>query len=314
MADRMQPSEIILHGYPLSPFSEKVRLALGLKGLAYRSVTVPVWMPKPDLLPLTGGYRRAPVMQVGADVYCDTLLILQVIERLQPDPSFYPGGSAGLASALGWWVEKFTFMPAVCLVTSLVGDQFPAELIEERKPFFGIDLSKAATLKDQRLNRQRLHSHLSWLGEMLQDGRRFLLGDAPGAADLAAYHPIWFALKNGGDAAGAMLPMAPLRTWYDRVAAIGHGEAHEMAAADALAAAKALEPGVPGFESDPDDPSGCVPGDQVTVTPDDTGRDPVAGELVACGPQEVVIRRADPAVGNIHVHFPRAGFELVPAH
>ena len=205
-------------------------------------------------------------------------------------------------------------MLAVCLVTSLIGEHLPAELIEERKPFFGIDLSKAATLKDQRLNRQRLHSHLSWLGEMLQDGRRFLLGDAPGAADLAAYHPIWFALKNGGDAAGAMLPMAPLRTWYDRVAAIGHGEAHEMAAADALAAAKALEPGVPGFESDPDDPSGCVPGDQVTVTPDDTGRDPVAGELVACGPQEVVIRRADPAVGNIHVHFPRAGFELVPAH
>ncbi len=306
-------SDIILHGYPLSPFSEKVRLALGLKGASYRSVTVPVWMPKPDLLPLTGGYRRAPVMQVGADVYCDTLLILHAIERLHPEPSFYPGGSAGLASAVGWWAEKFTFMPAVCLVTSLIGEHLPAELIEERKPFFGVDLSKAATLKDQRLNRQRLHAHLTWLGQMLGDGRRFLLGEAPGAADLAAFHPIWFALKNAGEAADAMLPMAPLRAWYDRVAAFGHGRPQEMAAADALAVARASEPAAPGFESDADDPSGCRPGDPVTVTPDDTGRDSVAGELVACGPQEAVIRRADPAVGDVHVHFPRAGFELVPA-
>ena len=58
-------TEIILHHYPRSPYAEKVRLALGLKGLAYGSVTIPTWMPKPDLLPLTGGYRRTPVMQVA---------------------------------------------------------------------------------------------------------------------------------------------------------------------------------------------------------------------------------------------------------
>ncbi len=305
--------DIIMHEYPLSPFSEKIRLGLGLKGATYHTVTVPVWMPKPDLLPLTGGYRRAPVMQVGADIYCDTLLILRAIERLHPEPSFYPGDSAGLASAIGWWAEKFTFMPSVCLVTSLIGEHFPAELIEERKPFFGVDLSKAATLKDQHLNRQRLHAHLTWLGQMLQDGRRFLLGETPSAADLAAYHPIWFALKNAGDAANAMLPMAPLRAWYDRVAAFGHGHPSEMAASDALTVAKDSEPTPPDFESEADDPSGCAPGDQVTVTPDDSGRDPVHGELVACGPQELIVRRSDPMVGNIHVHFPRAGFELVPA-
>jgi len=305
--------DIILHHYPLSPFSEKVRLALGLKGLSYRSVTIPVWMPKPDLLPLTGGYRRAPVMQVGADIYCDTLLILQAIERMHPEPSLYPGNSAGLVSAVSWWAEKFTFMPAVCLVTSLIGEHLPTALIEERKPFFGVDLSKAATLPDQPLNRQRLHAHLNWLAQMLQDGRRFLLGDAPSAADLAAYHPIWFVLKNAGAAGDAMLPMAPLRDWYSRVGAIGHGTQTEMSGADALAAAKASDPASPGFASAADDPSGCRVGDPVTVTPDDSGRDPVAGELVACGPDEVVIHRVDPLVGTIQVHFPRAGFELVPA-
>jgi len=283
-------SDIILHHYPLSPFSEKVRLALGLKGLSYSSVTIPVWMPKPDLLPLTGGYRRAPVMQVGADIYCDRL-----------------------ALAVGWWIEKFTFMPAVCLVTSLIGEHLPAELIEERKPFFGVDLSKAATLPDQPLNRQRLHAHLTWLAQMLQDGRQFLLGDAPGAADLSAYHPIWFVLKNAGAAGEAMLPMAPLRDWYARVGALGHGTPAKMSGADALAVAKAADPAAPGFDTGANDPSSCAIGDSVTVTPDDSGRDPVAGELVACSAQEVVIRRTDPLVGDIQVHFPRAGFELVPA-
>lgn len=31
-------SDLILHHYPMSPFAEKVRLILGCKGLAWRSV------------------------------------------------------------------------------------------------------------------------------------------------------------------------------------------------------------------------------------------------------------------------------------
>ena len=71
-------SELILHHYANSPFSEKVRLVLGLKGLSWRSVTVPVMMPKPDVLALTGGYRRTPFMQIGADIYCDSALMCRV--------------------------------------------------------------------------------------------------------------------------------------------------------------------------------------------------------------------------------------------
>ena len=105
--------DITLHYYPRFPYAEKIRLALGLKGLAYHSVIVPSWMPKPDLVPLTGGYRRTPVMQVGADVFCDTLVILQQIERMQPAPSLFPGGAAAMATALGWGLEQSLFLPAV---------------------------------------------------------------------------------------------------------------------------------------------------------------------------------------------------------
>ena len=64
---------------------------------------------------------------------------------------------------------------------------------------------------------------------------------------------------------------------------------------------------------DPRDPVGRKPGQTVTVTPDDTGRDPVIGELVASGVHEIVIRRSDSAIGEVCVHFPRAGFVVAPA-
>ena len=94
-------TELILHHYAISVFSERVRLALGLKRLSWRSVSIPHMMPKPDLMPLTGGYRRTPVLQIGADIYCDTLLILRKIEALYPEPTLYPGGIRGDAQEFG---------------------------------------------------------------------------------------------------------------------------------------------------------------------------------------------------------------------
>ena len=97
-------TDIILHHYETSPYSEKVRLGLGLKGLAWESVEIPVIMPKPDLTALTGGYRKTPVLQIGADIYCDSQLIMRELERLHPSPSFYPAGH-GAADALAWWAD-----------------------------------------------------------------------------------------------------------------------------------------------------------------------------------------------------------------
>jgi len=78
-------TELIFHHYPSSPFSEKVRLVFGFKGLAWKSVIIPMIMPKPDVIALTGGYRKTPILQIGADVYCDTALICRVLDRLHPE-------------------------------------------------------------------------------------------------------------------------------------------------------------------------------------------------------------------------------------
>lgn len=306
------PQPVILHQYDFSPFSEKVRLAFGLKGMEWHAVDVPIAMPKPDLMPLTNGYRRAPVMQIGADVYCDTLLILREIERRRPEPSLYPGAQQGLAHALGWWAERTTFVPAAALATSVIGDRLPAEFIEERKAFMDHDFSKEASLRDRPLNLQRLHAHMAWLGQMLGDGRRFLLGDRLSAADLSAYHTIWFARKNGGPTVEAALPLDPLLGWMDRVAALGHGARHDMPAGEALQIAKSSDPQAPGVPAD-GDPSGLRAGQEVVVRADDRGRDPIRGALVAADAEEAVIRHENERVGAVHIHFPRAGFEVLAA-
>ncbi len=306
-------SEIILHHYEFSPFSEKVRLAFGLKRLPWRSVLVPVWMPKPELMPLTGGYRRAPVMQIGADVHCDTQLILRVLERLRPEPSLFPGGTQGLASALSFWWESSTFVTAARVLGAMIGDKLPPELVEDRKTFLGFDMGQAAMAPGLPLYVQRLRAHFYWLARMFSDGRPFALGAEASAVDLSAYHVLWLLRRNLGAEMDALVPFARLQSWYERVGAIGHGSPRDMPAAEALDVAAEATPAAPDTEAEDGEAFGLLPGRRVDVTPDDTGRDPVVGTLAAAGPEEIVLRRADARVGEVNVHFPRAGYDAVPA-
>ena len=305
-------SAIILHHYPLSPYSEKARLALGLKGLSWGSVEIPVWTPRPKLTPMTGGYRRTPSLQIGADLYCDTLLILAVLEKWGTAGSLYPSHQAGLAKAFGWWIEKGSFMNAVCLTLGNLEGKLPQELIDERRPFFGVSIAPADLLPKRGMYLQRLNAHIAWLADVLGDGQSFILGSNPSAADLSAYHPIWFARQNGGPEITELLSFSSVvGPWYDRVAAIGHGKPTEMTPEQAIEAARVAEP------PDPDDWSaeaqkvGLRRGDWVSVTPDDYGN-PVAGRLLAWSADEVVLRHEDPSVGAVNLHFPRVGFDVVP--
>ena len=83
-------TEPVLHHYPFSPYAEKVRAMLGFKRIAWKSVQIPPVMPKPDVLALTGGYRKTPILQIGADIYCDTQCIIRELERRFPEPTLFP--------------------------------------------------------------------------------------------------------------------------------------------------------------------------------------------------------------------------------
>ena len=308
--------EFVLHHYPLSTFSEKVRVALGLKNLAWRSVDIPAAPPRPLLEPLTGGYRRAPVLQVGADIYCDTHIILPALERLYPpphSPSLYPAGSEGLARGLSFAWDRAMWIPTIGVLSHFIGDQFPAEFVRDRKEgYLGFDISKAAMAPELPLHLQHVFAQNAWLKSALADGRRFIFGDAPGALDLTCYQTICLLRKNCPAEVDAFAGLTPLLPWYDRVAALGHGRPEAMTEQQAFDVARDAQPVTPTHLLDQVDASGLQVGCPVTVTPDDNARVHVSGTLVAAGDSEIVIHRRDAVAGDLHIHFPRLGYDVKP--
>ena len=306
-------SDLILHHYAFSSFSEKVRAALGVKGLAWHSVEIAGLPPRPLLSPLTGGYRRAPVLQVGADIYCDTNIILPALDRLAAGPRLYPAGSAGVAQGLGFAWERQMWVPTIGLLVHYIGEHIPAEFIQDRKEgYLMIDISQAAMAPQFEQHLQFVRGQLGWLAQALA-ARPFLLGDAPSAADLACWQTIFLLRKNCPPAVDALLglaPASPILAWYDRIAGFGHGRPTAMTAEQAFEVARTGVPAPVAHLSPNGDPGGLQAGCPVTVTPDDNARVPVSGTLVAAGADEIVIHRRDAQAGDLHIHFPRVGFDV----
>jgi len=305
-------SDIILHHYPTSPFSEKIRVAFGIKKLAWRSVEIPNMMPKPDLMPLTGGYRKTPVMQIGADIFCDTQIILRELERRFPSPSLFPYGR-GLPYALAFWSDRLFFMPSVGVVFAEVGHMVPEAFKQDRAKMSGGTFSTDALKAAAPFARDQWRAHAAFVEEHLTSGRPYLQGDNPTANDVHVYMNFWWIKQAIPNVAETLLKEFRLvRAWIERVAAIGHGKPTAMDSQEALAMAKGSMPEAKEV-ADEFDPRGLKPGDRVTVAADDYGRDPVVGEIVFSNAYEIAIRRHDDQAGEVVVHFPRAGFTVVPA-
>ena len=300
-------AELILHHYDMSPYAEKIRLIFGLKGLAWRSVQIPVVMPKPDLTELTGGYRRTPTLQIGADIYCDTKGIARVLERLHPEPALIPAGQEASVHGLSRLGES-SFMMVVTVFMGL-GGIFDEAFMNDRRAMVppGVDIDKAHLLKATKL--LQLRANVDELEHQLADGRPFLLGDAPTLADLSAYHPHKF-LSVHPETAKVLEGQSHVPAWMERVAAIGHGERSELDSGEAVAIARDAKP-APAPSDAVDLPEGLAVGDQVMVIPEEFGSGNVAGELVASDLHEIAIRRQSERAGELVVHFPREEYLTV---
>ncbi|MFA5677435.1 MAG: glutathione S-transferase family protein [Pseudomonas sp.] len=307
-------NELILHHYPQSPFAEKVRLMLGVKGLSWHSVLIPPVMPKPDLTALTGGYRRTPVLQIGADIYCDTALIAHRLEREKATPALFPEGQEAVAAALAQFGDQILFQHAVAinfqphaLEARFAG--MPEEVVKgflkDRQALFS---SGSASRTDADVALAQWPVLMSRLETQLDRNGEYLLGDEPSIADLAWYPPLWFVASNS--AVSVLLDDYPaIRAWMARINDFGAGAPVRMAPAEAIRIANEAAPeSLPeqGFVST----RGLKLGDAVTVQAVDYGSDPVAGSLVHEEMDEIVIAREDPRAGRVHVHFPRVGYRV----
>jgi glutathione S-transferase len=303
---------LILHHYPTSPFSEKVRLVLGMKRVAWRSVFVPAIMPKPDVVALTGGYRRTPFMQIGADIYCDSALMCRVIDRLWPEPTLYPEAAAGLADLVAQWADTTLFWAAIPYTMQPAGlAHMFAKLPPEAVKAFGADraaMSPAMRRAPTADSGAALVAYLARLEAMLGDGRPYLLGRAACIADFSATQSIWF-LRRAPPVATVLAGFPRVVRWHEHVAAFGHGESTPMAGDEAIALAAGTTDRAPTVVA-----SGqpFAAGDAVRIAAADYAHDEIVGAVVGLDDDEVVIARSDERAGTVHVHFPRIGFHIKP--
>ena len=305
-------SALILHHYPTSPFAEKVRLIMGYKKLSWQGVTIPMVMPKPDLMPLTGGYRRTPVLQIGADIYCDTSLICTMLDHVQPEPSLYGSHAKGLVRTVAQWADNivfpaamgYNFQPAgAAHVFASTDPEVVKVFAQDRQAMRGgASRMPAADATGAYKN------YLRRVSSMLE-GQDFVLGSQPTLADFSIYHSVWFTVVKVPLLAGILDTTPLVKAWVARMQAFGHGNNSELSATDALNVAHDATPLDVSKEVFQDE-HGIPLGTQVIVQAESFGTEPTRGELVAASRTRYSLRRNDPSTGTVHVHFPRNGFIL----
>lgn len=297
----------ILHHFEGSPFSEKVRALFGLKRMAWHSVLIPMAMPKPDVTALTGGYRRTPLLQIGADIYCDSALIAEVIDDLQPEPPLV--AAAPMAPMVAAWADSTLFWQAIM---NTQAPEARARIFQGLSPEATQHLREDRTAFTLGLKRPsptdaaaQMQSALRSFEETLTR-QTWLMGAQPSIADFSVYHCLWF-ITRAGVAETLLAPCPAVRAWYARLLALGHGQRTDIRSTEAIAIA-ASSPGhapvqvLPGL--------GFSKADTVTVAATDYGTNGVTGTLVGLTTDRVTLARRDERAGLVHVHFPRLGFEL----
>jgi Glutathione S-transferase, C-terminal domain len=210
------------------------------------------------------------------------------------------------------WTDRSFFQNTVNLVFGMLADKVPQDFIADREKLRGAKFDVAAMTAAIPQMRDQFRAHVQWIEAQLADGRKWLGGDKAGLCDVNAYMNVWYVRSNLSDTDAMFAEFANTRAWEARLRGVGHGRRSEVSTSAALDIAAGATPQTVEL-ADPGDPSGRKPGDRVDVMPDDYGKIKVSGEIVALSAQHIAIRRHDPRAGEVVVHFPRAGFLVLPA-
>ena len=299
------PTDLIVHQYSNEPaFSVKARLMLGFKDAEWFACDHSTILPKPELAALTGGYRQIPVAQVGADIYCGSELVMDLLERRIPRPSLTRNSGPGVGRGLAYWAEDTLFWLIVQIVCgsdfeSIRRPDFDADRKQMLPGIYDIGAMEAALPG----NVQILRAHLDLIERQLADGRLYLLGGEPDITDISLCFPLDFLghCRNGNERITS--EYSSISAWMERVLALGHGRRQEIAREDALALAKAAQPTLARRSTVREGPQ---PGQRVRFKWAAYSPIDLEGELIEAHPREIAILRSAPEVGEVLVHLPRS--------
>ena len=283
-------------------------MAFGIAGAQWRSVEIPRVPPKPLLMPLTANYRRTPVLQVGADVYCDSQNIARALGELGYEETLFPNQCHGASLAMASWSENVLFDLGVRVVITSVIDEAPADFIADRgslyfDPGWTADGMKAALPS----NILQLQANLAVADQALA-ATGYAVGTRPSYADAALGYIAWFVRGRWAGGAEMLEPFKNLIRLERELEEKGEGTPTDLSGEDALAIANAATPTSPtGVTAGYD--NGLEQGQKVMVRPRGQTADPdVFGTLRYLDNTRVSIDHRSEETGDVAVHFPIAGY------
>ncbi|KAL4863416.1 hypothetical protein BDV12DRAFT_206472 [Aspergillus spectabilis] len=326
-------SPIILFHYPHSPFSSRVLYYLALRGISYDQCIQPQILPRPDLTRLGIRYRRIPLLSIGRDVYLDSRLILQRLERIDAEnPSFAAEGSheqRGLERLLEAFTINTSLFSSIAKIvvastplmqneafmkdrTDMIGGgpgyKF-ADFVSSMRPNAILEVKSAIELLETTL---------------LADGRRWLANsEAPSLADIEMVWPLHWLFSIPGAVPEAYISkrlFPRVYAWVDRFQKTVAIEAKSLRTPETLSGKQVVErlATAAADESmdivDQNDPlvqtHGLQKGQVVQLWPTDSGsRHRTAGRLVGLTGQEITIETTEGEI-SVRVHAPRQGFHV----
>ena len=305
-------SALILHHYWQSPFAHKIRLALGLIGASWTSVEIPRIPPKPFLIPLTAGYRRTPVLQHGADVFCDTQNIARAIGELTDDYRLIPRSKSGQILTFTDWIDGTVFNLAVRVILTSAMDKAPPEFIRDRAGlYFGSKWTPDGLIDQLSGVILQLGAHLKSIDRGLSGSGGFATR-ALSYADISIACIAWF-IRGRWEHGPIFLKQFPN---IERIEREVHEQTIEcydnLTGEAALAIARdSLSRSSKGAQSR----IGCSvhEGMRVSIKPQAETSDPsVIGQLRYLDDVRVSIDHNAPEVGHVVVHLPIAGYQIQP--
>jgi glutathione S-transferase len=298
--------DLILHHYPASPLSEKIRVILGLKKLSWCSVEIPNLPPKPDVMPLTAGYRRTPIMQIGADVFCDSQRILSELECRKPSKA----NNTGLVQIINRWCDDL-FHPVVKVAITASSNELPNEFLEDRRKLFLNDYSDIESAKARiPYYTEQVRAQLAQAEISLKEQNGFLISSSASIADASLFALTWFIRRRWKNGAKFLEGFPNICRWEESIKSIGHGTPSDMASEKALDIAKETETTFKA-QIDADDIHSLSTGDRVSITPKaNTGEKGVRGNVHIAEKNRISVLHKNDRVGTICIHFPKIGYVI----
>jgi glutathione S-transferase len=220
---------VILYQFQISPFCDKVRRAMTLKGIGWSTVEVPVVPP--------GKYRhisptgKFPAVDFGGRVIVDSTEIIAHLDSLVPTPRLIPQDPRQRADALileDWADESLYFFDLTMRNwpqnrQRFVDDLLHAESGLKRRiiarlipgALKKVAMTQGLGRKTQAQVTAELARHYDSLAARL-DGRDWLVGDTLGIADLAVRAMV-FVLDRTAEGAALSDARPALAAWSRRV-------------------------------------------------------------------------------------------------